>query len=44
MSNEKKVIGEEVIYDAKSLGMSKMLVLGIQHMLALVSLVPDCYI
>ena len=35
MSNEKKVIGEEAIYDAKSLGTSKMLILGVQHMLAM---------
>ena len=35
MSNEKKVIGEEAIYDAKSLGTSRMLVLGIQHMFAM---------
>ena len=35
MSNEKKVIGEEAIYDAKSLGTSKMLILGVQHMFAM---------
>lgn len=35
MSNEKKGIGEEAIYDAKSLGTSKMLILGIQHMFAM---------
>ena len=35
MSKEKKVIGEEAIYDARSLGMPKILVLGIQHMFAM---------
>lgn len=35
MSNEKKVIGNEAIYDAKSLGTSKMLILGLQHMFAM---------
>lgn len=35
MSKEKKVIGEEAIYDAGSLGMPKILVLGIQHMFAM---------
>lgn len=35
MSNEKKVIGEEAIYDAKSLGVPRMLLLGVQHMFAM---------
>ncbi len=35
MSKENKVIGEEAIYDAKGLGMPKLLVLGIQHMFAM---------
>ena len=35
MSKENKVIGEEAIYDAKTLGMPKVLVLGIQHMFAM---------
>lgn len=35
MSKENKVIGEEAIYDAKMLGMPKVLVLGIQHMFAM---------
>lgn len=35
MSKENKVIGEEAIYDARSLGMPKVLVLGIQHMFAM---------
>ena len=35
MSDVKKTIGEEAIYDAKSLGTSKMLILGAQHMFAM---------
>ena len=35
MSEVKKTIGEEAIYDAKSLGTSKMLILGVQHMFAM---------
>ena len=35
MSEVKKTIGEEAIYDAKSLGTSKMLILGAQHMFAM---------
>ena len=35
MSKEKKAIGNEAIYDAKALGTSKMLVLGLQHMFAM---------
>lgn len=35
MSKKNKVIGEEAIYDAKSLGLPKVLVLGIQHMFAM---------
>jgi len=35
MSKENKVIGEEAIYDAKPLGLPKVLVLGIQHMFAM---------
>lgn len=35
MSNEKRVIGNEAIYDAKTLGTSKMLILGLQHMFAM---------
>lgn len=35
MNNEKTVIGNEPIYDARKLGTSKMLVLGIQHMFAM---------
>lgn len=35
MSNEKKVIGEEAIFDAKSLGTTRMLLLGVQHMFAM---------
>ncbi len=35
MSNEKKNIGDEAIYDARVLGMPKMLILGIQHMFAM---------
>ena len=35
MSDVNKTIGEEAIYDAKSLGTSKMLILGAQHMFAM---------
>ena len=35
MSEVKKTIGEEALYDAKSLGTSKMLILGAQHMFAM---------
>lgn len=35
MSKESKVIGEEAIYDARTLGLPKVLVLGIQHMFAM---------
>ncbi len=35
MSKVNKDIGEEAIYDAKSLGTSKMLILGVQHMFAM---------
>ena len=35
MSKTNKSIGEEAIYDAKSLGTSKMLLLGVQHMFAM---------
>ncbi|MDD6201590.1 MAG: uracil-xanthine permease family protein [Lachnospiraceae bacterium] len=35
MSKETKTIGNEAIYDAKELGMPKMLVLGLQHMFAM---------
>ena len=35
MSKEKAMIGEEGIFDAKQLGVPKMLVLGLQHMFAM---------
>ena len=35
MSKEKVVVGEEGIFDAKKLGTSKMLILGLQHMFAM---------
>ena len=35
MSQEKKAIGTEPIYDAKVLGVPKMLLLGLQHMFAM---------
>lgn len=35
MSDVNKTIGEEAIYDARSLGTSKMLILGAQHMFAM---------
>ncbi len=35
MSKEKVVIGEEGLFDAKQLGVPKMLVLGLQHMFAM---------
>ncbi len=35
MSKEKVTVGEEGIFDAKQLGIPKMLVLGIQHMFAM---------
>lgn len=35
MSKEKKKIGEEPIFDARPLGVPKMLILGIQHMFAM---------
>ncbi len=35
MSKEKVVVGEEGIFDARKLGTSKMLVLGLQHMFAM---------
>lgn len=35
MSKEKVTIGEEGIFDAKQLGTSKMLILGLQHMFAM---------
>ena len=42
--NKKVVMGEEGIYDARSLGTGKMLVLGFQHVFAMFGatvLVPD---
>ena len=35
MKNEKKALGAEPIYDARKLGVPKMLVLGLQHMFAM---------
>ena len=35
MKNKKAVIGEEGIYDARSLGAGRMVVLGLQHMFAM---------
>ena len=35
MANEKKTVIEGPIYDARSLGMPKMLILGLQHMFAM---------
>jgi len=35
MSKEKTVLGAEPIYDARSLGLPKMLILGLQHMFAM---------
>lgn len=35
MSKEKVTVGEEGIFDAKQLGVSKMLILGLQHMFAM---------
>ena len=35
MSKEKAMVGEEGIFDAKQLGVPKMLVLGLQHMFAM---------
>lgn len=35
MSREKIAIGEEGVYDARQLGTSKMLILGVQHMFAM---------
>ncbi|MBR5537004.1 MAG: uracil-xanthine permease [Clostridia bacterium] len=35
MSNEKKVLGSEPIYDARALGWPKMIVLGLQHLFAM---------
>ena len=35
MSKEKVVVGEEGIFDAKKLGTSKVLILGLQHMFAM---------
>ena len=35
MSKETSGIGQEAIYDAKKLGMSKVLLLGVQHMFAM---------
>ncbi len=35
MSKEENAVGNEVIYDAKKLGTTKMLVLGLQHMFAM---------
>lgn len=35
MSKEKVVVGEEGIFDAKKLGTSRMLILGLQHMFAM---------
>ncbi len=35
MSKEKVVVGEEGIFDARKLGTSKMLILGLQHMFAM---------
>ena len=35
MSKEKVVVGEEGLFDAKQLGVPKMIVLGLQHMFAM---------
>ena len=35
MSKEKHVLGAEAIYDARTLGLPKMLILGLQHMFAM---------
>lgn len=35
MSKEKVVVGEEGLFDARQLGMSRMLILGLQHMFAM---------
>ncbi|MGN0383117.1 MAG: uracil-xanthine permease family protein [Eubacterium sp.] len=35
MSNEKNIIGENGIYDARQLGVPKMILLGLQHMFAM---------
>ena len=35
MSKEKVIVGEEGIFDAKKLGTSRMLILGLQHMFAM---------
>ena len=35
MSKEKHVLGTEAIYDARTLGLPKMLILGLQHMFAM---------
>ena len=35
MSKEKHVLGSEPIYDARTLGLPKMLILGLQHMFAM---------
>lgn len=35
MSKEKVIVGEDGIFDAKQLGVSKMLILGLQHMFAM---------
>lgn len=35
MSKEKVVVGEDGIFDARQLGVSKMLILGLQHMFAM---------
>lgn len=34
-TNKKAAIGEDGIFDARQLGMPKMLILGIQHMFAM---------
>ena len=35
MSKEKATVGEDGIFDARQLGISKMLILGLQHMFAM---------
>ena len=35
MSKEKKELGTEAVYDARSLGTPKMLILGLQHLFAM---------
>ena len=33
--NKKEILGEQGIYDAKTLGTPKMLILGLQHMFSM---------